>query len=291
MARLKVIYLSRKINDPRYSWAFFDSLRRHRSGVEFDLVLILKGYKANEFDESFVRLRPDLQRGVDIVRYDDADNPTQILFDVARRIDGDRFLFLTSWSRILADGWLRYYADTFERAASCGLVGATGGYESLNEETPFPNVGIRTNAFMVPRDLFVSLDPGDLSARLGGNLFEAGPNGMTKQIVARGFRPFVVDRFGEYWRSEEWPFSLTYRAANQERLLIADNRTFDYERTNLRKRRALAIRNWGTDSVVVDAPLLGRAALKFRWRHPRGYEDIVSDIRKFARNKLRLRVS
>ncbi len=289
MARLKVIYLSRMINDPRYSWAFFDSICRHNSGIEFELVLILKGYKPNEFDKSLSQFRPHLPSNIEILRYDDSDNPTRILFDVAKKIDCDRFVFFTSFSRVLASGWLRHYADTFERAASCGVVGATGGYESLNDQTPFPNVGIRTNAFMVSRDVFVSLDPGDLSAKHGGNLFEAGPNGMTKQIVARGFRPFVVDRFGKYWSSEEWPHSLTFRASNQERLLVSDNRTYDYERTNMRKRRELALRNWGTDSVAIKASLFDRIRSKYNWNYPRGYKDIYYDIRDTMQNNMRLR--
>ena len=267
-----------KINDRRYSWAFYNSISQFSANAEFDLLLILKGYFHHEVDRSFLELRSTLPTNVNIVRYDDSVSPTRILFEIARQIDCDRFIFFTSWSRVLADGWLRFYLDTFEHADSCGIVGATGGYESLNETTPFPNVGIRSNAFMVARAQFVSLDCGDLSARLGGNLFEAGPKGMTKQIVARGFRPYVVDRFGKYWSVEEWPGSATFRSYNQERLLVSDNRTQNYEWANLRKRTALAIRNWGTDEFVVSDSLICRKHKKYTWNHPRGFKDVCEDI-------------
>ncbi len=58
---------------------------------------------------------------------------------------------------------------------------------------------------MVRRKTFLALDPGALASKYDGNLFEAGPNSMTRQIEAMGLKPIVAARDGTYWRDADWP--------------------------------------------------------------------------------------
>jgi len=279
MGRLAVVYLSRAVNDPRFSWAFFRSLASFPAGVDFDLVLASKGYGRDEIDPSFPAWRSRIACSkVEVARYDDSLSATLVCFDLAKNIAADHVIFFTSWSRILAANWLKYYADAFEKVPDCGIVGATGGYERLNDDTPFPNISVRTNAFMVPTRLFASLDAGNLSAPDGGHLFEAGPNGMTKQIMAHGLVPIVVDRFGRSWRHEEWWKSQTFRMGQQEGLLVADNRTYHFDIASIRKRRRLSQRCWGSAEAIARRPMLRKAVDWYTWNYPRGLHDLGGDL-------------
>ena len=79
-------------------------------------------------------------------------------------------------------------------------------------------------------------------------LLESGPHSFTRQILARGLRPVVVGRDGRAYDIEEWSASATYRAEDQRNLLIADNRTRDWERASTRLRRRLSRDAWGSQA-------------------------------------------
>ena len=55
----------------------------------------------------------------------------------------------------------------------------------------------------------------------------------------------MVDRAGTVHGPGGWPASRTYRAGEQEGLLIADNRTDDWDRATPAERERLARRAWG----------------------------------------------
>ena len=74
---------------------------------------------------------------------------------------------------------------------------------------------------------------------------ESGPRSITRQVLARGLRAVVAGRDGRAYDVEEWPRSATYRAGRQQNLLVADNRTGDWERASPRLRRRLSRDAWG----------------------------------------------
>ncbi|MGJ4855490.1 hypothetical protein ACN6KF_001436 [Labrys sp. La1] len=280
-ARVTVIFLWRKINDPRYSCAFFRSIKENTAGVAYDLVIAAKGYAPGETIPYTDNLSSQIGSSVRIIHYPDEMPPTGVIRAVSSTCATEFVLPLLSWSRILAPNWLSHYVSAFDGIPDCGIVGASGGYECLNDETPFPNVGIRSNAFMVRTDLFNSLDAGSQVTLLDGNGFEAGPNGMTKQIVARGLKPIIVDRFGGRWLPDDWPKSQTFRLAEQEGLLIADNRTIQYTCGSRRKRARLVKRCWGTDARSVPGSPWRKTIEWLKWHYPRGPIDVFPDIRDY----------
>ncbi|WP_146126981.1 hypothetical protein [Labrys okinawensis] len=279
MARVTVIFLWRKINDPRYAHAFFRSLKNYPAGEVYDLVIAAKGYGSSEPVVCQNILSSIPSSNVRILRFSDQIPPTAIFLKIASSCRTEFVLPLISWSRILAPNWLSYYLSAFDSLPDCGIVGATGGYECLNETTPFPNVGIRSNAFMIRTEIFNSLDTGPQETLFDGNNFEAGPNGMTKQIVARGLKPVIVDRFGGRWLPGDWPKSQTFRLAEQEGLLIADNRTIQYTCGSWRKRKRLVKRCWGVDAHAAPGSPPRKLFEWLKWHYPRGAVDVFPDLR------------
>jgi hypothetical protein len=259
-----VVYLARSANDPRHFRMFLNSLRRYRAGRRFDLIVIAKGFATDR-----PHVDPHGIEGLSEVLFLDVDDSTfatNAFFMVAEHFSYPSFQFHVSWSRPCAEGWLGLMAEVMEGDESIGLVGGSGGYEQLNSDTPFPNPNIRTTGFLIRQDTFLSLDPGPLARKYDGNLFEAGPCSMTRQIVGSGKRPVVVGRDGRVFDIEDWPISETFRSGSQSNLLLADNRTQDYAFAGRRKRERLARLNYGDGAVVYGTSFLNRLIARMRWR-------------------------
>jgi hypothetical protein len=91
-----------------------------------------------------------------------------------------------------------------------------------------PNPHIRTNAFMVDRAQFLSLHFPSFENKKDAYRFESGRRSLTRQYIARGLQPVVVDRNGKAYAVDQWKASGTFWIDDQVNLLVADNRTCDY---------------------------------------------------------------
>lgn len=108
----------------------------------------------------------------------------------------------------------------------------------------YPNPHIRTNAFMIGRELFLSLQAGAFESKVDVYKFESGRNSMTRQIMARGFEPVVVDRSGRVYHISQWKSSSTFWIDLQTNLLIADNQTSSYAVGSPARRTVLTNYAW-----------------------------------------------
>ncbi len=185
----------------------------------------------------------------------------------ARQLQHERLCFLNSYSVILVDGWLARFDSAFA-LPEVGLVGATGSWESQAEwvrgkarywpyqlaglrrarrDYPrFPNPHIRTTAFMLDRSLLLEMNLERAADKRATYLLESGPLSITRQVQGHGLRTVVVGCDGPTYDVEAWPRSATYRAGAQENLLVADNRTRDWELASPRLRRRLTRDAWGS---------------------------------------------
>ncbi|WP_152535496.1 hypothetical protein [Bradyrhizobium sp. Ai1a-2] len=125
----------------------------------------------------------------------------------------------------------------------------------LRNYSRYPNPHIRTNAFMIERELFLSLKFPRLTTKEQAYQFESGRRSMTNQIIARGLRPVVVGRDGKIFDIEEWQRSSTFWENEQENLLVSDNRTCDYAEATPEFKRLLE---------------------NLAWRHPRSWQYPIS---------------
>ena len=152
MPSVAVVYLDRWGNPPHVPKAFLDSLLRFPAGAEFDLIWQMKGYPDGASCGALAAFRQSFSGAIHEMRYPDDLYQFSLALDAARKHEYEFFLFFISWSRILARNWLKFYLDAFANHPDCGIVGATGSYEGLPPDQPFPNPHIRTNAFMVRRE-------------------------------------------------------------------------------------------------------------------------------------------
>lgn len=114
---------------------------------------------------------------------------------------------------------------------------------------PYPNPHIRTNAFMVDRGLFLSLQVASLRTKFGVYEFESGRRSLTQQIMMQNLRPVVVGRNGDVYGMADWKTSRTFWIDSQSNLLIADNRTRDYSAGSDDLRILLEFSAWVNPSL------------------------------------------
>jgi len=266
-----VVYLERWCNEPYFSRTFLSSMARFDAGAGFDYVHVLKGFQEGAVSAPLEEFRRDVRRDTLVFRTSDEKLPTGTLVPILKELPHERVLLFMSWSRILASDWMRTYLSAYDTVPGVGIVGATSGYERQNLKDmnePFPNVGIRTTGFMIDRTMFIDMADG-VTSRDDELQFESGKGSLTKQIMRKGLKPVVVDRWGKAWHVEDWPRSKTFRSGFQEGLLVADNRTYQYDVLPNTKRRWLAEINWGTAEYVPWASPIRRLNAYFDW-HYRG---------------------
>lgn len=243
---------------------FARSYRHHAPGLSHRLVLVCKGPAEAAISRRWREVAGDLHAETMEVPAigRDLDTYRRVAAEVAAR----ELCFLNTSSEILADDWLAALQRALHEPRA-GLVGATGSYESALSAAPrplrpwlaprfapFPNPHIRTNAFMLRRELMLSLRwPAGGGKRRALEL-ESGRNGITRQVWAAGLRALVIDRTGRAHEPSAWPDALTFRSGAQENLLVADNRTRQYADADPARRRELADYAWGPRTPVSSRP-------------------------------------
>lgn len=194
---------------------------------------------------------------------------------VAARVLRHRYLcFLNSFSEALDPEWLTKLRRHII-SPGVGAVGCTGSYESMLSNVwrdkgrarslvarvwlwmrlfgnraaflPFPNPHLRTNAFLISRDLMNALWPAVTLTKRAAHRWESGRSGFSRQVLSRNLRVILVGRDGCAYDSADWKRSGVFRQGNQENLLMADNKTREYETAGYDVRRRLSIAAWGED--------------------------------------------
>jgi hypothetical protein len=248
-SRVAVCYLARGA-EPGWEDAigrFIASFRRYGGGCDFNLYVIFKGFPSGAEREKATTLFAPVQHKAIFTEDDSFDIGAYA--EAAPQIEEQKVCFLNTNTEILCEDWLAKLVSNLAQPG-VGLVGATGSYESLRDHDrrfpKFPNMHIRSNAFMIDRDMFSAIGrPFTFADKLDAFLFESGPNSMTRQVQSRGLETLIVGRNGQGYSPDLWPRSETFRQHGQANLLIGDNQTRHFDALSPVDQRALARWTWG----------------------------------------------
>jgi hypothetical protein len=236
---------------------FLAAYRAHTAGVEHRLAVILNGFDGRG-DPRLLEVERILE-GVD---HEQVVMPHSVLDLSAYRYEAEEtdaglLCFLNSYSRPLVDGWLSQLAAPLSRP-DVGLTGIGGSYESAysaapfwlrhrrrRDFDPFPNPHLRTNGFMLERELMLDLDWPPLDSKVAAWALESGKRSLSRQVWDRGLEVLVVGRDGRTYERDRWRESATFRSGGQRNLLIGDNRTLQYEEADLGMKHTLEQMAWG----------------------------------------------
>lgn len=169
---IRVVYL---VSEREHHEAFIESYRKHPSGMDHRLHYIYK--------------HRDLRRDLDRYRRYALETPC------------DWLVFFNSYTVIMADNWLEKLWEPVR--AGSRLVGSTSSTQSFYSNRPrlwrrlffppAPNWHIRTNAFLIRRDLMLRIWPKWIGFKKRAYCFESGWRSMTRLAQEAGASPIALD--------------------------------------------------------------------------------------------------
>lgn len=226
---------------------FLDSYRRNQPGDKHSLYVIFKGFADNNDLEKARALFCGVPHKSVFVDDDSFDVGAYI--EWANMIEEELICVFNTASEILAPDWLRKLAVNLS-LPDVGLVGAAASYESLNELNSafpaFPNIHIRSNAFMIDRRLFCSITEGiKIANKYDALFFESGYKSLTRRVLNKEKEILLVGRNGRGYSSKFWATSDTFRQGMQQNLLVADNQTRNFSALPWIEKREVVFRTWG----------------------------------------------
>ncbi|HJQ60736.1 MAG TPA: hypothetical protein VJ890_27780 [Vineibacter sp.] len=246
---LALFYLARGADDDHLA-SFRRFARAYRdlpAGVDHTLFVIFKGFRDAAHLEAGKAAFAELAYRP--LHTDDESFDIGAYAAAAAQITHERVCCLNTHSEPLAAAWLGKLAANLDQPR-VGLVGATGSFESLrplDQRFPaFPNVHVRSNAFMIERTLLLSLLSGvRIRDKFDAFFAESGSWSITRQVFERGLSAAVVGRDGRGYTPTWWPVSQTFRQGMQANLMVADNATRDFERLPWSGKQDRCRRTWG----------------------------------------------
>jgi hypothetical protein len=259
--------------------SFITSYKKYSAGYDHTLILLFNGVQ-NEKDMVPYHEYAEEQRISYISYYKNSGFDITVYFWVAAQVRTDYFLFLNSYSKLLENNWLIKYVQAI-KGKNVGVVSATGSYNSLYTQIllenswkwenrkkllenyrkykllikthlvyrfyfeKFPNPHVRTNAFIIERDIFLSIKTRNIINKHRAYLFESGIRSMSRQLEKQKLDIFIMDKNGNLYGKKEWPQSNIFWRGEQENLLVSDNQTEKYNIANPDEKKIYTFLAWG----------------------------------------------
>lgn len=276
-----LVYLSRGVDGGLSSAkAFFDAYRIFSAGCSHELIVITKGWSdIAEYDELLKLAKVHTAR---IIEMPDDGFDWGAYMRLAPQVPYDWLCFLNTHSRPRVSGWLNFlYSAATSKGENVGAVGATASWETLAPILPppslklennkvflypfrfirnmiqfmknrrnfpsFPNPHLRSNAFIVRRQVFVDFVRTQSIPRRKRDaaVLESGLAGFSAYLTSHNMKLLVAGANGNVYGPEQWINSQTFRVPGQANLLVADNQTIAYDMANLYMKSVLERLAWG----------------------------------------------
>lgn len=119
-----------------------------------------------------------------------------------------------------------------------------GAFDVLGEIPEFPNPHVRSNGFMMEREIFLATRPDFVGEKHKSYLYESGPNGLTASVEKMGLKPIIVGADGEGYSLDNMLHSRTFRLGDQSNLLITDNQSRSWAQMPPKRREMYTRMSW-----------------------------------------------
>jgi hypothetical protein len=222
---------------------FVKAYRSQPAGVDHEFVVVFKGFASERALDGARAAMSEV--AFQEVHTGDETFDLGAYADAIARVSCARAAFLNTGSEPIASNWLAKLNAALG-LPGMGLVGASGSYQVGPAGGYFPNIHLRTNAFMMRTPLARrTLGEFRIRTKLDAYNAEHGSNSLTRQVVACGLTVAIVGANGRAYAPEWWRGSRTFHQGDQANLLVADNQTRDWDAMTREERRILYDRTWG----------------------------------------------
>ena len=126
-----------------------------------------------------------------------------------------------------------------------GHISPNGVFEFLYGFPRFPNPHIRSNGFILRRDLLLEFFSDLPPTKKAAYSFESGPDSLSARIVRRGLKLAMVSKDGRVRLSENWMACKGFRLGDQSDLLLGDNQTRGFLGYSEPEQLTHVLMSWG----------------------------------------------
>ena len=256
---------------------FIDNYLKFKPALNHDLVILFNGHSDEQEINIFIQCLKSYDLKANIVISPELFDIGSYFY-VSSCLQNAYILFLNTYSRFLNNNWLEILANSIN-GENIGAVGCTGAWSDFGGNHlyrgpnlrmrlyswfvyrfnfyPYITAHLRTNAFIIKRDVFLSLkycypSPrwlfhliyGFKESKLKSFCFEHGIRSMTNQLIAKGYKINIVGKNGLSYSIDKWKESDTFWYGNQENLLIQDNQTQFYNNASSIEKQNFAKKAW-----------------------------------------------
>lgn len=245
---IDVVYLAYYNEEANYTIKkveyFFDSYSKNPAGIEHDLTVIAKNWTDKESYEKVCQLAD--KYNAKIIELPDDGWDIGAYFRVAELLTGDYALFLGSTSQIMCPNWLSKLYSAFEADKSIKMIGPMGSWGD-SRGIVYPNIHIRTSAFMIDRKIFLEYISKQKFPVTKDDTYEIehGDNSISQYVIDSGYKIAIVDDEGSIIEPARWPYSRTYRYPNCWKTLISDKLATYYFTVDDEHKEFLERAAWG----------------------------------------------
>jgi len=260
---------------------FVQSYIKHPAGTSHTLYLLFKGMEKADDLHPFTELADRLGISYKIIQFSEPGLDIEAYRFACTQLNDPYLFFLNTQSVILHPGWLlKIAAHITERI---GIIGTTASFQShyssvfqnyswawkrdesmyvrfrryklLIKATliwrwifpAFPNPHIRTNAFLIDRQLFLKLRFPIVKDKFAAYQVESGYRSITRQIIANNRDVLLVDKKGSVYQIAEWNEPNVFWKGRQEDLFVSDKQTRLYENSSDAERKKMKFAAWGSN--------------------------------------------
>jgi glycosyltransferase involved in cell wall biosynthesis len=144
------------------------------------------------------------------------------------------------------------------------VTSTTGPLQRYGLYKEFPNPHLRSNGFIINRELLNSFKFKVGQNKIDCCQFESGISGLPTLLEERGLSQILVGADGRTFKVEDWPSSKTFRLEDQENILVRDNQVVVYDEATRERRKHISMLSWGTDRSAQVPNLLSEMGFEFR---------------------------
>jgi hypothetical protein len=243
---IAVFYLCRYKDKSWHECAvsFVISYKKFEPGVKHKLYIIFKGFKRNSKLALARTIFSDLEYSA--IQLNDSGFDIGSYYQASLVVNEEYICPLNSYSVILSENWLyKLFVNLLQK--NVGLVGASGSFEKNDYfyTLKFPNPHIRTNAFLIKKDLFINFTSRfNFIVKNDALEYESGRNSLSNFVKKKKLIILVVGRNGMGYPENLWFDSRTFKSSEQENLLVSDNQTRFYSISSYPIKFFLGMRAW-----------------------------------------------
>ena len=253
MRKITLLYLSTKYTKTIKLKNFISNYKKFKSGIKHQLVICFKNLDSKEYKK-----RKNLLKKTKYNEYKDPeeknDHEWGSIKRVSQKLNPTLIFYMNDHSYPIKNNWLKIIVSKYQKKRIIGCSGSMSSWATNSNVRhykdsyfmyflkfiyfklffpKFPNPHLRSNSILFhSKDYLNFISSKVVKSRIQSYTLESGRKGFTNFFKSKNYTLLVVNSENKTFKEKEWKNSNTYAYKKQEKLLISDQTTRDYQKLN-----------------------------------------------------------